>query len=102
MSASCSAIGLGGVLAAEIRVTDVAGNRSLSLGSHHPDSRRRFGPHIIAHGPTDNLAGGEIEHGSQVELALTVGRSVISASQTMLGIAAENGCLRRLGAIGRS
>lgn len=102
-------IGLSGVLAAAIQVTDEPGSRSLPLGSHHQGGRRQLGPHVIAHGPADDLADGEIEDGSQVESALTGGqggdiaaRSFGSASQTVFGIAAENCCFRRLGAIGTS
>ena len=62
------------VLAAAIRVTDEAGPRSLPLGGHHQGGRCQLGPHMIAHGPTNALAGGGIEYGGQVEPALAGGQ----------------------------
>lgn len=68
------AIGLGCVLAAAIRVADETSPRSLPLGGHHQSRRRQFGPHVLAYGPADDLASGEIEDGGQVEPALAGGQ----------------------------
>ena len=67
-------VGLGRVLTAAIQVADEAIPRSFPLGRHHQGGLRQRGPHVVAHGPTDDLAGGESEDGRQVEPALASGR----------------------------
>jgi hypothetical protein len=46
---------------------------AMPLGRHH-QGLRLLGSHVVAHGPTDDLAGGESEDGRQVEPALASGR----------------------------
>jgi hypothetical protein len=45
--------------------------RPLPLGGHDQSAKGQLGAHMIAHGPADHLPGRQIQHGRQVEPALT-------------------------------
>jgi hypothetical protein len=54
---------------------DQACSRALPLDCHGERSDGEFGTHVIAHGPTNHLAGEQVEDHGQVEPALA-GRNV--------------------------
>lgn len=55
------------------RVTDEPASWPLALDGHQQRQQRHRGPHGVAHGPADDLRGGEHEHGGQARPALACG-----------------------------
>jgi len=49
--------------------------RSLPLCGHHQCGERQLGSHMVAHRPAHDLAGRQVEHGGQIQLAFT-GRDI--------------------------
>ena len=64
-----SAERLGSALAAAVGMADEALGRSLPLRGHHRGGQRRRGAHVVAHGPTGDLAGCQVEDGSKAQPA---------------------------------
>src|SRR5262249_49103897 len=60
----------GGVLAAAVGMMDQASSRALPLDCHGERRDGEFGTHVIAHRPTNYLAGEQVEDHGQVEPAL--------------------------------
>jgi len=52
-------------------MADEAFGRSLPLCGHHHGGQRQLGAHMVAHGPADDLAGRQVEDGSQIQPSLT-------------------------------
>lgn len=63
----------GRVLRSAIRMADEAGRWSLPLGCHHQRGERQLGSHMVAHRPTDDLAGRQVEDGREIQPALPGG-----------------------------
>src|SRR3954452_16508224 len=66
------AIIAGSVLTAAIRVMDQARPRTAPLDGHGQCGHGKFGAHMLAHRPTNYLAGEPVEDHGQVEPALAV------------------------------
>lgn len=71
----------GGILRSVIGVMHESAYRSLPLGGHHQRSERQFGPHVIAHRPSHDLARCQIEHGGQIQPAFA-GRDIADIGQS--------------------
>ena len=76
------AVRLGCVLAAAVRMTDEAFGRSLPLRGHHQGGQRQFGAHVVAHRPSNNLAGRQVGHGGKVQPTFA-GRGVGTGDEPM-------------------
>jgi hypothetical protein len=83
------------MLTTAIRMVNEPGTWSLPLSRHHQSAKSQPGAHMIAHGPTHHLPGGQIQHSRQVEPALT-SRDVGDVGQTRFGTDIANSCCRRL------
>src|SRR3546814_7350236 len=96
-------IGARCVLRSAIRVTDETAVGSLPLGSHHHGRQRQLGPHVIAHCPSNDLAGCKVEHRGQIQPPFTgrdignVGRSEEHTSelQSLMRISYAVFCLNK-------
>jgi hypothetical protein len=68
-------VGLGGVLPPSVAMVHQPGLRSPALQGHDQGVDAQPGPQVVGHAPADDLAGGQVLDGGQVEPAL-VGRQV--------------------------
>ena len=69
-----------GVLAAAVGMTDEAFGRSLPLRSRHQGGQRQLCSHMVAHRPSDDLAGRQIEHSREIKPSLA-GRDIDNVGQ---------------------